>query len=551
MPALKDLPWEDRAVAAEKTVAVLKDKVCALSNGSQSTIQKQLDKARGRDEKNRRRQAVMEAKADELQRHSARLKAVVAARTHQLRSILDNVTFGFLVLDRGLFIADGYTRSCRKLLDTQEIGGRNLGEVLQLSERAYGNYAAGLDQLFEDILPEDVLAAQVVTRFEMKGRVLRIEPRLIRSESGKPESVLMSISDITALEAAEREARTNAVLVSVLKAKGAFASFVADVRSSLEVARDHVYDAAYVRRVVHTIKGNSTAYGLDEIAHFIHEVEELDTIDAAAIDSVEAQFRAFLRKHRRVLEIEYDGDRATVFEVSDARMDELRTIAAESDDNSVRQWTASVCLKPAALALGPIVSFVEKLADRLGKAVEFRCEGLEVLVDQDNAAPVLRTVTHIIRNAVDHGLEDARLRGSKPQRGSIALVVTEDDVNWTVTVSDDGCGIDADALASRAIATGKLAVEEVEAMDDDTRIRLLFLDGVSCRTEVNDVSGRGVGASAVLTEVRRVGGRVDVETKLGQGTTFRLLIPKPEALASAVAGLAPHRMPVDSISAAG
>ncbi|MBL4687666.1 MAG: hypothetical protein JKY37_23925 [Nannocystaceae bacterium] len=551
MRELQDLPWEDRALAAEKTVTVLKDKVCALYNGSQSIIQKQLDKALVRDEKNRRRRAVVEAKADELQRHSARLEAVVAARTHQLRSILDNVTFGFLVLDRDLIIADGYTRSCRELLAAQEIGGRNLGEVFGLSERAYGNYAAGLDQLFEDLLPEDVLADQVVTRFELEGRVLRVEPRLIRGESGQPEAVLMSISDTTALEAAEREARSNAVLVSVLKAKGAFASFVDDVRSSLEVARDHVDDAAYVRRVIHTIKGNSTAYGLDEIARFVHGVEELDTIDVAAIDSIEAQFKAFLRTHRRVLEMDYDGTAATVFEVSHARMDELRTIAAEPEYNSVREWRASVCLKPAALVLGPIDNFVEKLAERLGKAVDFRCEGLEVLVDQDTATPVLRTVTHVIRNAVDHGLEDAGLRGCKPQRGSVSLVIAEDDTNWTVTVADDGRGINVGALVSTAIETGKLTAEEAEAMDNDARVRLLFLDGVSCRTEVTDISGRGVGTSAVLTEVRRVGGRVDVETKLGEGTTFRLVIPKPEALASAVGPLAVRCVPFDMRSATG
>lgn len=532
MPTLNELSWEQRARAAEKTANVLADKVSALLNGAQTVHQKQLAKAQAREEKNRRRRAVIEARAAELQSHSQRLETEVAARTQQLRAILDNVTFGFLLLDRELIVEEGHTGSCTELLGTEDITGRSIGEVLGLNDREYGNYAAGLDQLFEDLLPEDVLVDQVVTRFERGDRVLRVDPRIVRGEDGTPERLLLSISDTTSLEAAQRRARTNAVLIEVLRGKDAFAGFIADVRTSLQDARDHAGEEAYVRRIVHTIKGNAATYGLEDIARAAHRIEERDQIREDALDDLEQRFRTFLETHVGILEMEYDHLGRGSFEVSRSRLDELRGIADASDDANLRRWTATVALRPAGLVLGPVGAFVERLAERLEKLVEFRAEGLDTLVDQDLLSPVFRTLTHLFRNAVDHGLEDGLERGSKPERGTIVLRVTEDEQHWYIDVEDDGRGIDVDALSRKAVASNRATPEQVASLDEREKVRLLFLDGVSSRDEVTDISGRGVGSSAVLTEVRRAGGHVEVETTCGHGTTFHLIVPKPDVLAA-------------------
>ncbi len=533
MPKLEELSWQERATAAEKTVDVLEDKVSALYNGAQTVVQRQLEKVRSREERNRRRREVSEARTAELQRHSARLEAEVFERTHQIRAILDNVTFGFLLIDRNLDVLEGHTGSCVELLSTETIAGRSIGDVLGLNERAFGNYAAGIDQLFEDLLPEDVLVDQVVTRFELDDRVLRVDPRIVRDDEGVPERILLSISDITPLEAAEREARTNAVLVELLRSKDAFTNFLADVRCSLDLARDHLDDANYVRRIVHTVKGNAATYGLDEIVSFTHAVEEREVLGVSEIDAIEGLFREFLVRHESILEVDYDAVGNSVFEVSRRSLEELRTIAAASTDHDLRRWTASVALKPVGLLLGPIGSFVEKLAQRLDKIVDFEVAGLDTLVDPELVSPVLRTLTHLIRNAVDHGIEDEFERGGKPPRATISLTVGEEDRSWFVEVRDDGRGIDTAALVANAVASGKLSPAQVQGLGQQERIRLLFLDGVSSRSNVTEISGRGVGTSAVLTEVRRAGGRVDIDTRPGLGTTFHLVIPKPEALAAA------------------
>ena len=532
MPKLKQLSWEERARAAEKTADVLADKVSALLNGAQTVLQKQLTKAQAREEKNRRRRAVMEARAAELQSHSERLESEVAERTQQLRAILDNVTFGFLLVDRELVVSEGHTGSCTELLGTDDIAGRTIGDVLGLDERGFGNYAAGLDQLFEDLLPEEVLVDQVTTRFELGDRVLRIDPRIVRGDDGAPERLLLSISDITSLEAAQRRARVNAVLIEVLRAKDAFAGFVADVRTSLELARDHVGEEAYIRRVVHTIKGNAATYGLEDIARAAHRIEERDHVGHDALDELEQMFRTFLSTHAGILELEYDHLGRGSFEVSRSSLDELRDIAAASGDVDLRRWTASVALRPAGVVLGPVGAFVEKLAERLEKLVEFRAEGLDTLVDQDLLNPVFRTLTHLFRNAVDHGLEDGLDRGDKPERGRIVLRIGEDDEHWIIDVEDDGRGIDVEALTRKAVASNRTTAEEVADLDERDKVRLLFLDGISSRDQVTDISGRGVGSSAVLTEVRRAGGHVEVETTRGRGTTFHLVVPKPDVLAA-------------------
>ena len=114
---MQETDWKRRGIAAEKTVEVLKTKVRSMyQGGSKTAVQRQLEKSRARDEKNRQRRAMMELKSAELERYSATLESEVAERTREIQDILDNVTFGFLLIDRDLKVRSGFTKSCEVLV---------------------------------------------------------------------------------------------------------------------------------------------------------------------------------------------------------------------------------------------------------------------------------------------------------------------------------------------------------------------------------------------------------------------------------------------------
>jgi len=533
------LTWEQRAIAAEKTSLILKKKVRSLYNeGAATAIHKQLERARQRDEESRRRRAVMQARNAELKRYSGQLEATVAERTKALRDILDNVTFGFLVVGGDGCLRDGFTRSCADLLGQPIAEGQRLIDILGLAgtPREF-ELELGLDQLFEDIMPESLSLDQLPSRFEVGERVLRLQGRVIRDDSGEVGAVLFTLSDVSALEQARQEARDNAVLVSILRQKAAFVAFVDDVRTRLQACHEALHDTVFVRRAVHTIKGNSASYGLDEVAHAAHTAEAAPAVDADGLASIQAALDAFLDRHAAVLGIA-KGRTDRRFEVTAGDIHNLRQIARSADPTAVNRWTREVVQCPVNELLGPMGVFVERLAERLDKQVSFQVVGADTNVDPETVQPILNNLSHLIRNALDHGIEASWERGDKPERGSVELRFGETTEGWTIDLVDDGRGVQTDALVDNAVERGVIGRAEADALSESERLELIFVDGLSSRREATTVSGRGVGMSAVRAAVHDQGGRLSFRSTPGEGTTVSMCLPFPMVESPAAAASA-------------
>ncbi|MDB5685622.1 MAG: chemotaxis protein CheA, partial [Rhizorhabdus sp.] len=134
---------------------------------------------------------------------------------------------------------------------------------------------------------------------------------------------------------------------------------------------------------------------------------------------------------------------------------------------------------------------------------------------------------HLLRNAVDHGIEPPAVRqaAGKPERGSIQLSARVAGDQVTIDVTDDGAGIDAAKIRRIAVSRGIVTQAAAEAMDEDAALALIFTPGFSTAEAVTDVSGRGVGMDAVRTAIERLGGRVGIGSAIGEGSSFRLILP--------------------------
>jgi two-component system chemotaxis sensor kinase CheA len=534
--------FERRAVAAERTVEVLKTKVHDLYNGGTSALQRQLEKAQRREENNRRKRELVEMRAAELKRYSEGLEAEVARRTEAIKTILDNVTFGFLVVDRALVVQPECTKSCHRLFDAPRVEGENLCDLLALGERDRRTLLLGADQVFEDILPAEASIAQLRSKFTLKsGRSVRIEAGVVRGPDGAVTGLLLTVSDITLLEAATRESNDNRTLVGILKMKESFRGFLLEARAELEGARrvlkeGGAHEQSDARHVLHALKGNSASYGLDAVVDVIHEIEESLDLEARHIDQVAASLRAFLHAHEAVLELDFDrleeegGEEG--FTVTREQMGGLRTLASSlhgAGATELKRWTARVLRKPAWQVLGPIDDFSRKLGERLGKSVSFKLTGGDFTVDVEVVRPVFQVVTHLIRNSVDHGIEAPVDRRGKPPSGRLELELVDRPQGYVLRCRDDGRGIDTDSLGRRAVDLGLIAQDALARMNDTEKLNLVFVEGLSSVPVTTSVSGRGVGMSAVKAAVERVGGKIDIQSAPGEGTTFTITIPKPES----------------------
>jgi two-component system chemotaxis sensor kinase CheA len=522
-----DVDWKRRALAAEETVRILKDKVRSMHGGGpQSALHRSLARAREREERNRRRREMLELKAAHLAESNERLEREVAERTRDIRAILDNVTFGFLRIDRDANVLAGFTRSCGELFGRMPHPGEPLGAILDLADTRRIELQLGIEQVFDDLLPEEVSLDQIPARYVLDGRVLRIEGRVIRDDAGAVSAVLVTVSDVTALERAQLESRERDVLIGVLRRKAAFEQFVGETRRGIERNRADLADQPVVQRFVHTVKGNAASWDLSPLTSLAHRIEDAGEITAADLDALHDALRDFLMENKDVLGVALDVAEPA-YEIPAEEVRELRALLSRMDgDPDLDRWLARVVMRPAQELLGPIEAFAARLSERLGKTVDVAIAGGELLVDAELLRPVLSTVTQLVRNAMDHGIELPLDRGGKPARGSLVVRLASEDGRWVLSVADDGRGIQVERLAERAVEKGILTPDEARRMTRDEKVALIFCDGISTAAATTDVSGRGLGMSAVRQAVLERNGTISVETGDG-GTVVRIEVPRP------------------------
>src|SRR5436853_1869136 len=178
---------------------------------------------------------------------------------------------------------------------------------------------------------------------------------------------------------------------------------------------------------------------------------------------------------------------------------------------------------------------VRDLARELDKQVAFRVEGKEIELDRAILDELGDPLLHLIRNAVDHGIETPaeRRRRGKPPEGEIVLAAVRERASVAISVSDDGRGIDRARILERARREG-LVDPHAEALSDDQLLRVLARPGFSTAEAVTSVSGRGVGIDVAMTKIRALGGTIDIRTEPGKGTAFVLRLPVTLAIVRAL-----------------
>src|SRR5690606_4928986 len=178
---------------------------------------------------------------------------------------------------------------------------------------------------------------------------------------------------------------------------------------------------------------------------------------------------------------------------------------------------------------------VRDLGRELGKQVRFESEGDDIELDRAVLDEIGDPLLHLIRNAVDHGLESAadRVGAGKPAEGRITVSAARDRNTVAIRVSDDGRGVNREAILARGIRDG-LVAPDVDRLTDDLLLRVLARPGFSTAARVSGVSGRGVGVDVAATRVRALGGTLAVTSEEGKGTIFTVRVPLTLAIVRAL-----------------
>jgi two-component system chemotaxis sensor kinase CheA len=179
---------------------------------------------------------------------------------------------------------------------------------------------------------------------------------------------------------------------------------------------------------------------------------------------------------------------------------------------------------------------VRDLAASCGKQVRIEMDGAETELDRTIIEAIKDPMTHVVRNSVDHGIEspEARVAAGKPPEGRIFLRAFHEAGQVNIEMSDDGAGIDPERIKEKAVQRGLMSQEQVARMSERELVNLIFLPGFSTAEKVTNVSGRGVGMDVVKTNIEKISGAIDVQSKPGQGTTLKVKLPLTLAIIPAL-----------------
>lgn len=223
-------------------------------------------------------------------------------------------------------------------------------------------------------------------------------------------------------------------------------------------------------------------------------------------------------------EINFLEERVTTI----SRISRQSALELNSKFRTVSDEIRNTMMFPASYILELFPKLVRDLSGELGKEIKFEMTGTDVNVDRRILDELKEPLIHLIRNAIDHGIEppSERIEKGKPAQGKLSIsVLNAGGSSVEITVNDDGQGINPERLKAAALRRGIISQEQASAMDDSQALELIYVSEVSSSTVITDISGRGLGMPIVKEKVSNLGGSIRLSTNPEEGTTFRLLLP--------------------------
>jgi two-component system chemotaxis sensor kinase CheA len=253
-------------------------------------------------------------------------------------------------------------------------------------------------------------------------------------------------------------------------------------------------------------------------------------IDVERVENLMNLVGEIVLDRNRILRVTADVDRECRSEAVEKLIEAVTSLDRTVSDLQVA--VMKLRMQPIRKIFSKFPRVVRDLARKLGKKVQLIIEGEDTELDRSILDKLEDPLIHLVRNAVDHGIEppEERVKEGKPETGTIRLFAFHEGDHIVVGIEDDGRGIDPEKVKKKALEKGLITPEQAAQMSDKEAYELLFLPGFSTAEKVSDVSGRGVGMDVVASTIHSLRGSIEIDSELGKGTTILLKLPLTVAI---------------------
>lgn len=421
--------------------------------------------------------------------------------------------------------------------------------------------------LVEDSLPR-------LISFEQQ--TLKVAYNPLWNEKENLEQLMLVIEDVTDVLALEQKIalektanERNIHIIQVLAANETkelakyFSStykLLSDTNEILKTFSISPERSGVLLRNLHTIKGNSRLYGFSYVAQLTHQLESellsmieavrhnkssLDSLKLAAqnaIIQIQMQVHEYGILAKKIFQVKDELESNDTYQISQVEADSAVSMIEVSStkykrmrenlqalsqnekplDNKIVLEFDNLLNPPIKPTFFKFQAMIQEISDRLGKKIQLQIKGDDASINREHLELLNDILTHMLRNSIDHGIESPsnRIEAGKSEVGTIALECSESQNGTVIRLTDDGKGIDANKLFEKAVATGLIDQRLASTYTQEQKLELIFCPGLTTKEEVTDLSGRGVGMDVVLSNIKKMGGSIQVRSKIGSGTEF-------------------------------
>jgi CheY-specific phosphatase CheX/signal transduction histidine kinase len=465
----------------------------------------------------------------------------------KLTNILDNVEQGILTFKENLIIHSEYSLICKKIFG-ECIKDKKLSSIIYSKDKNMQLFVDDLlVKIFEiDKTQQEIYLTLLPNEIVINNRFISLDYKIVKDESNE-DTIMTIITDVTEKKILEKqrdkEHDTLKMVVKTILNRDDFRELVFEFEDFVSQRFDNLPKEKYeeILREIHTFKGSFSQY---EMVNLISKLDELesklyeknDLFHVKDIDN--RKLRSWLMEDLGIIEA-YAGEDFIKDEefcyIKKEKLVEIEKKVAQTlsskEARVILPLIKSLRYKSLKELLKTYPDYVVKLSERMGKNVApFNITGDDIMIDSNYYQDVLKSLVHIFRNSVDHGIEsdDERIENNKEEMANIKCNIVDLSNSFSIEISDNGRGIDLKALENKVINEGLFTEEEFNELEFKEKLQLIYRHGITTKEKATYVSGRGVGMAAVKQIVEDCNGNIEVESLENKGTKFIITLPKLE-----------------------
>lgn len=472
-----------------------------------------------------------------------------------LKNIMDNTGEGFLTFSDSLKVNYHYSLECEKIFKTK-IDNKFFPKLLYPHNEKEEQFITRLLTKIFDATEE----ARSQTLFSLLPSEVFINNKYIslsfkKITHNRRDLIMVILVDITEkhnLETQMEVEKNNLrMIVKIISEHDTFFDIYKDFR---EFSSGLVYEIimdekkplknkiSSIYRIIHTFKGSFSQFNMQNITTILHNLEtrlsefpeggtKEDAIKLISDANLQEALSEDTEKIKQILGSDF-FKRENIINVEKNRIKDIETrmsgIFASEELNIMLPEIKKIRYKDIKSLLRPYQDYVLMACEKFEKYVNpFTIEGPDIPVDPENYNGLIKSLVHIFRNCIDHGIEPPEERSSlkKPEYGNISCRVEHLENNLIIHIKDDGRGIDLEKIKEMVLKNNLLSKEDLNFLSDGEILDFIFKDDLTTKENATEFSGRGIGLSAVKSEVDKLNGKIIVSSKPGEGTEFILTVP--------------------------